>query len=99
MRRVQRKEMENWKRMLIAGSAGLSVMFFLRRRRTGGFIFGGVALAALASEYPEEFAEIRASLPQNLQRGATLLTIASRIGERLAAAAEPRRSTWDEELV
>jgi hypothetical protein len=90
--------MENWKRLLIAGSTGLSVMCFLKRRRSGGFIFGGVALAALASEYPEEFREIRASLPQHLRRGATLLTIASRIGERLAAVAEPqgRDPVWDE---
>jgi hypothetical protein len=99
VRRVRRKEMENWKRVLIAGSTGLSVMCFLKRRRAGGFIFGGVALAALASEYPEEFREIRANLPQYLERGATLLTVASRIGERLAQVGEPRDqdSTWDEE--
>jgi hypothetical protein len=90
--------MENWKRVLIAGSAGLSVMYFLRRRRAGGVIFGGVALATLASEYPEEFADIRAHLPEYLQRGATLLTIASRIGERLAQVAEPGNSGWDKEL-
>jgi len=99
VKRVRRKEMENWKRALIAGSTGLSVMCFLKRRRAGGFIFGGVALAALASEYPEEFKEIRANLPQYLERGATLLTVASRIGERLAAVAEPRNrsSVWDKE--
>jgi hypothetical protein len=90
--------MENWKRVLIAGSTGLSVMFFLRRRRTGGYLFGGVALAALASEYPEEFAEMRANLPQYLERGATLLTLASRIGERLAEVGEGQRSAWYEVL-
>jgi hypothetical protein len=100
MRRGRRKEeMENWKRVLIAGSTGLSVMCFLKRRRAGGFIFGGVALAALASEYPEDFREIRANLPLYLERGATLLTVASRIGERLATVSEPRNSAWDEELV
>lgn len=98
-RRGRRKEMENWKRVLIAGSAGLSAMCFLKRRRGGGFFFGGVALAALASEYPEEFAEIRASLPHYMRRGATLLTIASRIGEGLAVVGDARTSTWDEELV
>jgi len=86
--------MENWKRVLIAGSTGLSVMCFLKRRRAGGFIFGGVALAALASEYPEDFREIRANLPLYLERGATLLTVASRIGERSPlvwfAAGRPR---------
>jgi len=100
MRRGRRKEeMENWKRVLIAGSTGLSVMCFLKRRSAGGFIFGGVALAALASEYPEDFREIRANLPLYLERGATLLTVASRIGERLATVSESRNSAWDEELV
>jgi hypothetical protein len=100
MRRGRRKEMENWKRVLIAGSAGLSVMCFLKRRRAGGLIFGGVALATLASEYPEKFAEIRARLPEYMQRGAALLNVASRIGERLAEVAEPqdKDSAWDEEL-
>jgi len=91
--------MDSWKKLLIAGSAGLSVTCFLKRRRGGGFFFGGVALAALASEYPEEFAEIRASLPHYMRRGATLLTIASRIGEGLAVVGEARTSAWDEELV
>ncbi len=99
VRRGRRREMENWKRVLISGSTGLSVMCFLKRRRAAGFLFGGVALAALASEYPQEFAEIRARLPQYLERGATLLTIASRIGERLAEVAEDGDSDWDEELV
>src|SRR5260370_37618288 len=64
MRRGRRKEeMENWKRVLIAGSSGLRVMWFLKRRRAGGFIFGGVALAALASDYPEDFMTLRANLP------------------------------------
>ncbi len=48
--------MENWKRALFAGSAGLSVICLLKGNRTGGLIFGGVALATLASEYPEKFA-------------------------------------------
>lgn len=92
--------MENWKKLLIAGSAGLSTLCFLKRRRAGGFIFGGVALAGLASEYPEKFREIRAGLPQYMRRGATLLNVASRIGERLAEAGERnyRDSAWDEEL-
>src|SRR5207248_4989588 len=58
-RRYRRTEMENWKRGLIAGSAGLSLVFLLKGSRTGALIFGGAALATLASEYPEKFAEIR----------------------------------------
>lgn len=91
--------MENWKKLLIAGSAGLSVMCFLKRRRATGFFFGGVALAALASEYPEQFREIRSSLPQHLRRGATLLNVASRIGEHMGAAGRSKGAAWDEELV
>jgi len=97
LRRGRRKEMENWKRVLIAGSTGLSVLCFLKRRRAGGFFLGGVALAALASEYPEKFKEIRASLPQYMRRGATLLNVASRIGERLAEVRERNDSAWDGE--
>jgi hypothetical protein len=90
--------MENWKRVLIAGSTGLSVMCFLKRRRAGGFLLGGIALAALASEYPEKFAEIRTQLPEYMRRGATLLAIASQIGDRLAEVGEPRdiKPVWDE---
>jgi len=91
--------MDNWKKLLIAGSTGLSAMCFLRRHRGGGFFFGGIALAALASEYPDEFAQIRTSLPHYLRRGATMLTVASRIGEGLAVVGEARASSWDEELV
>src|SRR6266446_7866097 len=62
MRRGRRKEeMENWKRVLIAGSTGLSVMCFLKRRRAGGFIFGGVALDPLAPKYAEDFIKTRAN--------------------------------------
>ena len=91
--------MENWKRALLAGSAGLSMVFLLKGNRTGGLIFGGVALATLASEYPEKFAEIRAKLPDYLERGSTFLEVVSRIGERLAEVTENRRSPWYEALL
>jgi hypothetical protein len=92
------KEMENWKRVLIAGSTGLSVMCFLKHRRAGGFLLGGVALAALASEYPKKFGEIRTRLPEYMRRGAALLTVASQISQRLADAGDARdkNSVWNE---
>jgi hypothetical protein len=89
--------METWKRALIAGSTGLSVACFLKRRRAGGWLFGGVALAALASEYPEKFGEIRARAPEYMERATTVLNIASKIGERLAELAERKNSAWDGE--
>jgi hypothetical protein len=99
VRRHQRKEMENWKRALLAGSVGLSVICLLKGNRTGGLIFGGVALATLASEYPEKFAEIRAKLPDYIERGSTFLEVASRVGERLAEATERRSAAWYEVLL
>ena len=54
---------------------------------------------ALASEYPETFAEIRDKLPRYIERGTSLLEIASRIGERLADVAETRGSNWYEALL
>ena len=91
--------MENWKRALIAGSTGLSVIFLLKGNRTGGLAFGGVALATLASEYPERFAEIRAKLPNYVERGVTFLEVASRIGERLAEVTENHDEAWYEALL
>jgi hypothetical protein len=91
--------MENWKRAVLAGSAGLSVIFLLKGNRTGGMIFGGVALATLASEYPEKFAEIRRKLPDYVERGSGFLDVVTRVGERLAYLAERRGSSWYEELL
>lgn len=91
--------MENWKKAVLAGSGGLAAIFLLRGSKTGVFIFGGVALATLASEYPEKFADIRRNLPTYVDRGTTLLEVASRIGERLADAAERRGSAWYEALL
>ncbi|MBV9340628.1 MAG: hypothetical protein JO159_07030 [Acidobacteria bacterium] len=90
--------MENWKRAVLAGSAGLSVIFLLKGSRLGGLIFGGVALATLASEYPEKFAEIRAKLPDYVERGTNFLEVVSRVGERLAEVAESRGPAWYEAL-
>jgi hypothetical protein len=91
--------MENWKRALLAGSTGLSVVFLLKGNRTGGLIFGGAALATLASEYPETFAEIRTRLPFYVERGVTFLEVASRIGERFAEVTEGRGDAWYEALL
>ena len=61
VRRENRQEMENWKRALIAGSAALSAICFIKGKRGGGLLFAGVSLATLASEYPEKFRDIRAA--------------------------------------
>ena len=91
--------MENWKRGLLAGSAGLSVIFLLKGSKTGAMIFGGVALAALASEYPEEFRKIRSKMPEYIERGSDFLDVVTRAGERLAEVAESRGAAWYESLM
>jgi len=91
--------MENWKRALLAGSAGLSVIFLLKGNRTGSVVFGGVALAALASEYPDEFRKFRRKLPDHVEQGLAFLDIAARIGERLAYAGQRRGNRWLESLL
>jgi hypothetical protein len=91
--------MENWKKFVLAGSAGVAAILLLKGNRTAGLLCSGVALAALASEYPDTFAEIREELPNYIERGTTLLEVASRIGERFADVAESRGSAWYEALL
>ena len=55
--------MENWKRALVFGAAGASVIMLLQGKKTAGMILAGVSLAGLASEYPEKFEEIRERIP------------------------------------
>jgi hypothetical protein len=99
VRRHEQREMENWKRALIAGSAALSAICFVKGRRGGGLIFAGVSLTALASHYPEKFREIRAQMPYYMDRGLTVLEVASRVGEHLAEVNERRNRDWYEALL
>jgi hypothetical protein len=91
--------MENWKRALVAGSAGASAIFFLTGKRAAGILFAGVSLATLAAEYPDKFAEIREKLPDYVERGTNFLDVVSRVGERLAEVAERRSTDWYESLL
>ncbi|HXZ33538.1 MAG TPA: hypothetical protein VEH30_14780 [Terriglobales bacterium] len=91
--------MENWKRVLLAGSAGGAVIMFLKGKTAAGIILTGVGLATLASEYPDKFAEFRERLPEYIERGSSFLAVVSRVGERLAEVAETRSSTWYEALL
>ena len=47
--------MENWKRAVIAGSATTSAILFVKGKGAAGVLAAGVALAVLASEYPDTF--------------------------------------------
>ncbi len=89
--------MENWKRALVAGSAGASAIMFLKGRKAAGVLLAGVGLATLASEYPGTFARLREDLPDYFDRGARFLEIVSRAGERAAEFTGRRgRAAWDE---
>lgn len=91
--------MENWKVALVSGAAGVGTAMFLKKKWTAGIILAGVGLATLASEYPENFAEVRKRLPNFIERGNNFLEIATRVGDRLAEAAENRSKTWYESLL
>jgi len=91
--------MENWKAALIAGSAALSAICFVKGRRGGGLLFAGVSLTTLASQYPEKFRAIRAEMPYYMDRSLTVLEVASRIGEHLAEANQRRNRDWYDALL
>ena len=91
--------MENWKRILVIGSAAAGVVMLLQRKTTAGSVLGGVGLAVLAAEYPEKFQEIREQIPEYVERGTRYLDVVSRVGERLADAAESRGAAWYDSLI
>ena len=90
--------MQHWKRALLGGSAAASAILFVKKKRAAGVLLAGVGLATLASEYPEKFTQLRANLPEYLERGTKFLDVVSRLGERLAAATQRRGSEWYESL-
>jgi hypothetical protein len=90
--------MENWKKALVAGSTAASVVMFMKRRPAAGVILAGVSLAALASEYPEQFARVRRELPDYFGRGLRLADFAARAGEQIVEFAEKRGQQLRDEL-
>ena len=80
--------MENWKRGVLAASAGTAAILFLKDRKPAG---------VLASEYPEKFERIRAEVPHYIERGTRLLEFASRMGQKITTLADTRgRDLLDE---
>ena len=90
--------MENWKRAVIAGSAGAAALLLLKGKRPAAVLVGGVGLAVLASEYPNQFAKIREELPSYVRQGTKFLDLAMKIGSRLEQLAEKRAALAFEEL-
>jgi len=90
--------MENWKRAVIAGSVGAATMLLLKGRRPAAVLVGGVGLAVLASEYPNQFGKIREDLPSYVRQGTKFLDLAMKIGNRIEEWAEQRAARAFEEL-
>jgi len=88
--------MPNWKRALMAGSAGVAAVMFLKRKPAAGMILAGVGLATLASEYPRQFADLRDRLPEYVERGTNYVELVARMAERLAHLAEGKGAAWYE---
>src|ERR1039457_6207315 len=72
--------MENWKRAMIAGSVGGATLLLLKGKRPAAVLVGGVGLAVLASEYPNQFAKIREELPSYVRQGTKFLDLAMKMG-------------------
>jgi hypothetical protein len=90
--------MENWKRAVIAGSVGTAAMLMLKGKRPAAVLVGGVGLAVLASEYPDQFGKIRDELPSYVRQGTRFLDLAMRLGRKIEELAEKRAAQAFEEL-
>ena len=91
--------MENWKKFVLAGSAGVAAILLLKGNRTGGLLFSGVAWPHWLRNIRTPSPKFASQLPDYIERGTTLLEVASRIGERFADIAESRGSAWYEALL
>jgi len=91
--------MEDWKRLLVAGSAAASVILLLKGKTAGGLLVAGVGLATLASEYPDEFAEFRDNLPDYADRGTKYLELVSGVVQRIARETGRSRGNWLEAIL
>lgn len=90
--------MENWKRAVIAGSAGAAAILMLKGKRPAGVLAAGVGLAVLASEYPERFTQIREEIPGYVRQGTKFLDLAMKIGTKIGELVERRGRGLLEEL-
>jgi hypothetical protein len=73
-------------------------MLLLKGKRPAAVLVGGVGLAVLASEYPNQFEKIREELPSYVRQGTKFLDLAMKIGSRIEELAEQRAARAFEEL-
>jgi hypothetical protein len=86
--------MEKWKSAVIAGSACVGILLFLKGKKPAGLVCAGIGMATLASEYPETFRDIRNNFHEYAEHGAVLLDVAARIGERIGEFSDTPASSW-----
>ncbi len=77
--------MNTWKKALVVGSFGMGALL-LFKRHPAGIALGAVGLAALASEYPEEFENISRRGPEYFYRGTQIVSRLMQMAERLSTA-------------
>ncbi len=75
--------MPNWKRIAVFGSFTAAAFLILKGHRGPGFVAAGVAVAVLASEYPEQMERLWDNAPDYLERGTQILATIASIKERL----------------
>ena len=90
--------MQNWKRAVIAGTAGVAAILALKGKRPAAVLVGGVGLAVLASEYPEKFTRIREEIPNYVRQGTKFLDMAMKIGNKIEELASRGAHGLMEEL-
>ena len=89
--------MQDWKKVVVAASAGAATVLLLKKKYPAGVLAGGVALAVLASEYPEKFEKVRKQLPDYFDRGMQVMEMAARAGKRITdAAGRSAVDAWEE---
>ena len=89
--------MQDWKKVVVAASAGAATVLLLKKKYPAGVLAGGVALAVLASEYPEKVEKVRKQLPDYFDRGMQVMEMAARAGKRITdAAGRSAVDAWEE---
>ena len=74
------------------------MILLLKGRRPAAVLVGGVGMAVLASEYPEQFERIREELPSYVRQATRFLDMAMKIGDKIGELAERRAAQAFEEL-
>jgi hypothetical protein len=89
--------MDAWKKAAVFFSIGAAGVLFVKKRYPAGVLATGVGLAVLASEYPDEFEELRQSLPGYFEGGMRVMEMAGQAGKRISeVAGRSDVEAWDE---